>query len=83
MGTASTHDGWGAQVAVRTPDGRVQHTEYGSTTHYAGQSELTAHFGLGAATAVDEVRVTWPSGRVTTLRPGSAVDRVVTIEEGT
>lgn len=35
--------------------------------NYLSQSELAAHFGIGAATIVNVVRVEWPNGRVTTL----------------
>src|SRR5262249_11490237 len=31
-------------------------------TGYRSQSWLTAHFGLGAATVADRIRVHWPSG---------------------
>lgn len=43
----------------------AQTQEIGSSTHYMGQSELTAHFGLGAGPfeAVDVV-VHWPRLRV-------------------
>jgi enediyne biosynthesis protein E4 len=33
-------------------------------TGYAGQNETMVHFGLGGATAVRSVRVTWPDGTV-------------------
>ena len=82
VGTTSTRDGWGATVDVRTADGRVQRSEYGSVTHYAGQSELTTHVGLGAQATVEEVRIGWPSGKTSIVHPGAAVDRVVTITEG-
>ena len=48
---------------------------------YASQSELPLTFGLGAASSVDSVRVTWPNGRVETL-PGQPANQVLTIEEG-
>lgn len=34
---------------------------------FEGSSELSAHFGLGFATTVDELRVEWPNGAVSTL----------------
>jgi hypothetical protein len=38
------------------------------------------HFGLGGAAKADTVTITWPSGKVQTLRDVTA-DRVVTVEE--
>jgi hypothetical protein len=46
------------------------------------QSSLTAHFGLGQETAVDNIWVRWPSGLVEDLGPPSRVDQYVTIIEG-
>ena len=34
---------------------------------YLGINELSAHFGLAAATVVDEIRVEWPDGQVSSL----------------
>ncbi len=36
--------------------------------NYRSQSESIAHFGLGADTVVDELRVEWTNGDITTLR---------------
>jgi hypothetical protein len=48
---------------------------------YAGASEAVAHFGLGGASKVSLLEVTWPSGR-TERFPCESVDRLVTIREG-
>jgi hypothetical protein len=37
-------------------------------SNYLSNSELTAHFGLGAATSVDVLRIEWPDGRITTMQ---------------
>ncbi|MDE0025764.1 MAG: CRTAC1 family protein [Spirochaetaceae bacterium] len=58
-------DGVGAVVRVRT-DGTTQTRHIETGGGYLGSSELSAHFGLGAA-AVDEVRVEWPDGCDTAL----------------
>jgi hypothetical protein len=48
---------------------------------FASQSEMPVTFGLGRATAVDSIRVTWPSGRVDTVA-GVQGDQAITIKEG-
>jgi hypothetical protein len=48
---------------------------------YASQSELPLTFGLGTASTVEAVRVTWPSGRVDAIA-GQPANQVLTIEEG-
>ncbi|MSR48210.1 MAG: hypothetical protein EXS13_14315 [Planctomycetes bacterium] len=45
-----------------------------------GQNMFTAHFGLGAATHVDEFTIEWPSGAVNRLRH-VAVDQLLSIRE--
>jgi len=70
-GTKSNRDGIGALVAVRVGD-QWQRREIQATAG-ALQSEPAAYFGLGAATQVDEIVVTWPSGQV---------DRIGTTHEG-
>ncbi len=68
VGTASNRSGIGAVVRVKatisgTPTWQVRHIT-GSPTGDRSQNDLRAHFGLGDATAVDSVVVTWPSGTV-------------------
>jgi hypothetical protein len=42
-------EGLGVKIWLRQePDGRLQYREMGVSTHYLGQSERVAHFGLGA-----------------------------------
>ncbi len=56
----------GAQVTVRTSDGRTQVAEVdGGHGHYGSQSDLTLHFGLGTACDA-EVSVRWPNAELTT-----------------
>src|SRR3954470_4205192 len=80
VGTASNRDGIGARVALWVRGARRwQMVKTGSS--YASQSELPLTFGLGSATAVDGVRVTWPSGRVDSIG-GLQANQTVTIQEG-
>jgi enediyne biosynthesis protein E4 len=80
VGTTSNRDGIGARVEVTVGGARRwQIVKTGSS--YASQSELPLTFGLGGATKVDSVRVTWPSGRVDALGATDA-NQAVTVQEG-
>ncbi len=68
IGTSSNRDGIGARVDVTAAGGRRGWQIVKTGSSYASQSELPLTFGLGAASSVDSVRVTWPSGRVETVR---------------
>ncbi len=59
-------DGFGTLVAVRTGDTR-QVRYIGAAAGYLGPSELSAHFGLGAAPVVDELQVHWADGSTSTF----------------
>jgi hypothetical protein len=69
-GTVSNRDGIGARVVLTAETGGpAQVREIGVASHFLGQSERVAHFGLGAAGGpVAEVRVEWPSGRTQVFR---------------
>ena len=59
--------GVGAKVEVDA--GGVTHVRQVSLTRgYMSAGEAVEHFGLGDAARVEEVRVTWPGGRVQRLR---------------
>ena len=80
VGTASNRDGIGARVEVSVRGARPwQIVKTGSS--YASQSELPLTFGLGAAAAVDGIRVSWPSGRIDTVGATQA-NQAITIQEG-
>ncbi len=70
IGTTSNRAGIGAKVRVRATINsqvRWQMREICAQNGYGGHDELTAHFGLGNATIIDELRVEWPSGNVQTF----------------
>ena len=50
----------------------------GSGGGWLSRDEMVAHFGLGAATMVDSLRITWPDGRVS-IRTGIAPGQVLTV----
>ncbi len=59
--TKSNRSGFGTRVIVETDQGK-QYQEIGSQPSYLSGSALEAHFGLGAATEVKKLTVTFPSG---------------------
>jgi hypothetical protein len=71
-GVKSNRDAIGAEVRARVgPTWQTRMVRTGSS--YLSQSELPLTFGLGAATAADEVEVRWPNGtkeRLPALRAG-------------
>jgi len=67
QGTVSNRDGIGAFITV-TPDstmpGEIMVREIDGGSNFLSQNEMTAHFGLGFAATVDQIKVEWPSGIV-------------------
>ncbi|HYT66516.1 MAG TPA: CRTAC1 family protein [Vicinamibacterales bacterium] len=80
-GTASNRDGIGAKIRVTLEDGTSQWGLVRTGSSYLSQSELTLTFGLGAATSVKSLEVTWPDGRVETL-PRTTADQTITVKQG-
>jgi hypothetical protein len=79
VGTTSNRDGIGARVTVKA-NGRTQSRYVRAGSSYLSTSDIRVFFGLGLATEVDDVEVTFPSGRVARL--GSiAVGQVVEVVE--
>jgi hypothetical protein len=78
-GTKSNRDGIGAKVEVFA-GGKHWLAERVAGTGYLSQDDGRMHFGLGASSTVDKIRVHWPSGIEQTVE-NVAADRVVTIEE--
>jgi hypothetical protein len=83
VGCESNRDGLGARIRVRaTPGSPFQFREVGAGTHYLGQSEPTAHFGLGTGSGpVAEVRVTWPKSGVQQVFRNVPRNTTLTVDE--
>jgi hypothetical protein len=81
LGTSSNRDAIGASVRVLRDQGGpvVRMVKTGSS--YLSQSELPLTFGLGTATKVTGIEVTWPNGKTERL-PAGAADQSLTIQEG-
>ena len=73
-------DAIGATVFC-TAGGKTIRAEVASGRGYNSQSDLRAHFGLGAATKVDGLEVRWANGKAEQYVI-KAVDRIITIEQG-
>jgi hypothetical protein len=80
VGTRSNRDGCGAALSLTTSDGTLTRQVSCGSTSVASGSQDTVHFGLGAAAAVPELEILWPSGARQTLTD-VGVDRVVTVQE--
>jgi enediyne biosynthesis protein E4 len=61
VGTRSNRSAIGTRVKV-TSDGHSQIDEVMSGSSYYSQNDFRLHFGLGRATKVDSVDLSWPSG---------------------
>ncbi|MGE3510260.1 MAG: CRTAC1 family protein [Vicinamibacterales bacterium] len=81
VGATANRDGIGARVQVTLTGGQTAWQIVKTGSSYLSQSELPLTFGTGRAGSVDEVRVTWPSGK-TDIVTRVAVNRSITIREG-
>jgi hypothetical protein len=80
-GTASNRSAIGAKVRVLRNGAAPEWNMVKTGSSYLSQSELPLTFGLGNATKVGAIEVTWPNGRKERL-PGVAADQAVSIVEG-
>ena len=83
-GTVSNRDGVGARVELTVfPGGPPQLREVGVGSHFLGQSESVAHFGLGAwRGSVHRLVVTWPASGETVVLDGLPLDATILVREG-
>jgi enediyne biosynthesis protein E4 len=68
IGTRSPRDAIGA-VVVLTTDRERQVRQWRGGGSYASTSTRRLHFGLGEATAIEQVEIHWPSGEHQTIAP--------------
>jgi hypothetical protein len=80
IGIVSNRNGIGARIQVVTAQGS-QIRDVKSGDGFAYMSTITAHFGLGTATAVEEIRITWPSGIVDVIE-NPTINGTLTVTEG-
>jgi len=75
-----TRDAIGASVVV-TAAGKHYKQTANPGYSYLSSNDPRAHFGLGAATSVDEILVQWPDGTDEKF-PGVKADQFITLEKG-
>jgi enediyne biosynthesis protein E4 len=80
IGTKSNRDAIGARLKI-TAGGMNQIREVQSGGSYMSQHDLRAQFGLGQASKVDKLEISWPSGMKQTFADIPA-DQFYSIEEG-
>jgi hypothetical protein len=80
-GTSSNRDAIGSKVRVRRDQGEPLSRMVKTGSSYLSQSELPLTFGLGTATKVTAIEITWPDGKVERVA-GIDADQTVTIQEG-
>jgi hypothetical protein len=73
-------DAYGAEISLQA-GGRRRVGWVNPGQSYLCSSDPRAHFGLGAATAVDSLEVLWPDG-TRELFPGRPADQVVVLRKG-
>ncbi len=79
VGTKSNRSAIGAKLTAKV-GGQTLLREVNPARSYLAASELPVTFGLGTATKVDSLEITWPSGQKQTLTP-EKVDTMLTVEE--
>lgn len=79
-GTKSNRSAIGAIVTVEA-GGHRQTLPMLSQSSYISQSDLRLHFGLGTATKIEQLKVTWPTGQVEEFA-GAEIDSTLVLVEG-
>jgi len=80
VGTKSNRSAIGARVRCVTGN-HQQIDEVRSGGSFMSQNDLRIHFGLGSAKRVDQLEVSWPSGRLDRFKNLGA-NQITTIREG-
>jgi enediyne biosynthesis protein E4 len=79
VGVKSNRDGLGTKIKVTTSLG-TQYNQASTAVSYNSSSDKRIHFGLGAATVVDTMELTWPSGIKQVLKNVKA-DQILIVTE--
>ncbi|HZI67623.1 MAG TPA: CRTAC1 family protein, partial [Thermoanaerobaculia bacterium] len=74
-------EGVGARVTATLPSGRRIVVETAQASGYLSTGSPIAHLGLGSAARVQELTVTWPSGKAQRLGPIEPVDGTILVDQ--
>ena len=80
VGTRDNRDGLGTRIKITTSEG-VQYNEATTAVGYNSSSDKRVHFGLGKATTIDKIELSWPKG-VKQVLTNVKADQVLTVVEG-
>ena len=80
VGTKDNRDGLGTRIKITTAEG-VQYNHATTAVGYSSSSDKRVHFGLGKATVIDKIELSWPTG-VKQVLTNVKFDQVLTIVEG-
>jgi hypothetical protein len=80
VGVADNADGLGTKIKITTSHGS-QYNEATTAVGYNSSSDKRVHFGLGDATVIDKIELSWPTG-VHQVLTNVTVDQVLTVTEG-
>jgi hypothetical protein len=79
VGTVSNRDGIGAKIRIAAAGNQIKDVRSGSS--YLSQLSPEVEFGLGAATTISSITITWPSGTVDVFN-NVAADKFYEAHEG-
>jgi hypothetical protein len=79
VGVKSNRDGLGTKVKLTTSLGS-QYNHATTAVSYNSSSDKRVHFGLGSASVIDTIELTWPSGVKQVLKNVKA-DQILTVTE--
>jgi hypothetical protein len=80
IGTKSNRDGIGASLKL-TAEGFVHVEQSKGGMGYMSASDPRILFGLGKRSKIESLEITWPSGKVDSLK-NVPIDRIISVKEG-
>jgi hypothetical protein len=80
VGTKDNRDGLGTRIKLTTLNGN-QFNQATTAVGYSSSSDKRVHFGLGSASLIDKIELSWPTG-VRQIFTNVKADQVLTIKEG-